>query len=122
MTTEASRGKKISIWVLRVLLAALFLFASSMKITSQPMMVAEFGQVGLGQWFRYFTGALELVGAVALLVPRVSVPGALLLLLVDIGAFVAQVFALHGDWIHTVVIGALLALLIYLQRERRNPR
>ncbi len=68
MTTEPSRGKKISIWVLRVLLAALFL------------------------------------------------------LLVDIGAFVAQVFALHGDWIHTIVIGLLLALLIYLQRERRNPR
>jgi uncharacterized membrane protein YphA (DoxX/SURF4 family) len=122
MTTEASRGKKISIWALRVLLAALFLFASSMKITSQPMMVAEFGQVGLGQWFRYFTGALELVGAVALLVPRVSILGGLLLLLVDIGAFVAQVFALHGDWIHTIVIGLLLALLIYLQRERVNPR
>jgi len=122
MKTEASRAKTISIWVLRLLLAALFLFASVMKITSQPMMVAEFGQVGLGQWFRYFTGALELVGAVALLVPRVSVLGGLLLLLVDIGAFVAQVFALHGDWIHTIVIGLLLALLIYLQRERVKLR
>jgi putative oxidoreductase len=41
--------KVIGLWVMRVLMAALFLFASYMKLTSQPMMVAEFDQVGLGQ-------------------------------------------------------------------------
>jgi uncharacterized membrane protein YphA (DoxX/SURF4 family) len=117
MTTATHRGKPIALWGLRILMAALFLFAAFMKLTGQPMMVAEFEQIGLGQWFRYFTGALELLGAVALLVPRVSAIGAVLLLLVDIGAFVAQVGVLHGDWIHTAVIGLLLGLVIYLQRE-----
>lgn len=97
-------------------MAALFLLAAGMKLSGQPMMVAEFGEIGLGQWFRIFTGAVEVIGAVVLLVPAVSPLGALLLLAVDVGAFAAQVSVLHKDWIHTVVIGAVLALLVWLQR------
>lgn len=114
----ASRGKTTLLWILRLLMAALFLFASFMKLTGKPMMVDEFDTIGLGQWFRIFTGSLEAVGGLAILVPSVSVFAAMLLLAVDAGAFVAQVAILHGDWIHTVVIGAILATLIYLQRER----
>lgn len=33
-------------------------------------MVELFNEIGLGQWFRYLTGGLEVVGAVALLIPR----------------------------------------------------
>ena len=113
----ASRSKTIILWSLRVLTAALFLFASFMKLTGQPMMVQEFNTIGLGQWFLYFTGALELVGGIAILVPQVSIFGAMLLLAVDVGALVAQVAILHGDWIHTIVIGAMLGTVIYLQRD-----
>jgi uncharacterized membrane protein YphA (DoxX/SURF4 family) len=112
-----NRATAIAIWVLRVLLGLAFLFFSFMKLSGQPNMVAEFDVVGLGQWFRYFTGGLELIGGLAVLVPRASVIGAILLLIVDAGAFIAQVAILHMDWIHCVVIGALLALLIFLQRS-----
>jgi putative oxidoreductase len=57
-------------------------------------------------------------GGVAILVPSVSVFAVLVLLAVDVGAFVTQVAVLHGDWIHTVVIGAILGTLIHLQRDR----
>ncbi len=113
-----SRVTTIVIWVLRVLLAALFLMAAFMKLSGQPMMVEEFGTIGLGQGFRYLTGILELIGGIAVLVPAVSVFGALLLLCVDLGAFVTQAFVLHGDVIHTIVIALLLLVLIYLQRGR----
>ena len=43
---------------------------------------------------------------------------ALVLLAVDAGAFITQIAVLHGDWIHTVVIGAILGTVIYLQRDR----
>jgi hypothetical protein len=33
------------------------------------MMVESFDRIGLGQWFRIVTGLVEIVGAVALLVP-----------------------------------------------------
>jgi len=81
----------IGIWVLRVLLGLAFLLASYMKLSGQPRMVAEFDVVGLGQWFRHFTATLELIGGLAILVPRTSVFGAIVLLMVDLGAFVANV-------------------------------
>jgi len=117
-TLAASRGKTIGLWVLRLLLAALFLFAGLMKLSGQDMMVQEFNVIGWGQWLRYFTGILELVGAIALLVPSVSAFGALILLAVDVGAFFAQLLILHQDVIHTIVIGLLLGGLVYLQRQQ----
>jgi putative oxidoreductase len=107
---------KIVLWMLRILTAALFVFGSFMKLTDSPMTIAEFAVIGLGQWFRYLTGFLELVGSVAILVPVISALGATLLLLVDAGAFFAQLFVLHGDLIHTVVIAVILLAIIYLRR------
>lgn len=119
---EPSRAMTIALWVLRLLMAALFLFASFAKLTSQPQMVESFGLLPVGQWFRYVVGLMELVGGVAVLVPTVSGLGALLLLVVDVGAFFAQILYMHEDWGQTIVIGAILVALIYLQRESIRER
>lgn len=113
--------KVVALWVLRVAVAALFLFAGFSKLTGQPMMIDTFDKVGVGQWFRYVTGLLEVGGGIAVLIPAASVWAACLLLLVDVGAFVAQVAVLHEDWIHTIVIGVVLAAVIYLQTGRLAP-
>jgi len=118
LSKPETRAVTVFTWVLRILLAGVFLSGAVMKLTGAPMMIAEFQQVGLGDWFRYFTGALELGGGVAVLLPAVSPLGAALLLVVDLGACIAQVRVLHQDWIHTIVIGTLLAVLVYLQRAR----
>ena len=60
---------------------------------------------------------IEAAGAIVLLVPSVSVFAAALLMLIDAGALVAQLAVLHGDVIHCLVIGAVLAALIHLQRD-----
>ena len=122
VATHGSRTVTVLTWVLRILVAGVFLPAAAMKLTGAPMMIAEFQQIGLGEWFRVFTGALELIGGVAVLLPAVSPLGAVLLLFVDAGACIAQVRVLHQDWIHTIVIGTLLAALIYLQRARIQVR
>lgn len=93
-----------------------------MKLAGAPMLVAEFDLVGLGQWFRYVTGLLELTGAILLLLPAVSGLGAILLLCVDVGAFFAQIARIHMDWVHTIFIGVLLVALIYLQRHAVRAR
>ena len=115
-TAETGNAATVAIWVLRVLVAALFFFAAYMKLSGQPQMVDEFNMVGLGQWFRIFTGLVEVAGAVLLLIPALSVVGAVILLGVDAGAFVAQLTAIHMDVVHTFVIAAVIALVIYLQR------
>jgi putative oxidoreductase len=113
----SSQMQTIITWVLRVVVAALFLFAGFMKLSGAEQMVQEFATVGLGDWFRIFTGSVEIIGALAVLYPRTTGWGALLLLCVDLGAFVAQVTRIHQDWVHTVVIGAVLVALFYLTRD-----
>ena len=122
--TRAASGRWPAIggWVLKGLLALAFLAAAAMKLTSQPHMVEEFGKLGLGQGFHYFTGALEVVAIALLLWPRASFFGALILLGVCGGAFIAQVGPLHGDLIHVFVLGGLAALAAWLARPGGKAR
>src|ERR1700679_1403158 len=83
-------------WILSALLALIFLSAGSMKLMSRPNMVQEFAQVGLGQWFRYFTGLLEVAGAICMVRPKPSRWGGVVVAAVMSGAVVAHLTALHS--------------------------
>jgi len=82
-------------WLLSVLLAFMFVTFGSLKLAGRPNMVQEFNRVGLGQWLRYFTGALEVIGGVGVLIPRFSRLAALLLAVVLIGAITAHLTVLR---------------------------
>jgi hypothetical protein len=45
-------------------------------------MVEDFTQIGIGQWFRYLTGILEVSEAMAVLIPKFRFCGALLMAVV----------------------------------------
>ncbi|MEQ3553511.1 DoxX family protein [Pseudonocardia nematodicida] len=74
MTTATTRTRPraatVALWVLQVLLAAVFVMAAIPKITGDPVAVAGFDLLGLGMPGMYVVGWLEIAGAVALLVPR----------------------------------------------------
>jgi hypothetical protein len=55
-----------------------------------------FAQIGLGQSLRYLVGALELAGAIGLLVPRLAGVAALGLAGVMVGAVLTQVLILDS--------------------------
>ena len=80
---SGSTGKIINVglWILQIGAAGMFLMVSFFKLSGDPRMVGLFDAIGLGQWFRYLTGSLEVLGAVLLLVPRLSGLGASLLVL-----------------------------------------
>jgi putative oxidoreductase len=103
-------------WVLCLLLAVFFLMIGGMKLLGKPIMVREFEQVGLGQWFRYFTGTLEVIGAVGLLVPKFSRWAALLLAVVMAGALVAHFTVLHSPPTAALIMLALAVLIAWLRR------
>ena len=105
-------------WALRILAAALFGLAAAAKLGGHPMMVAEFDKIGLGQGFRYFTGAVEAAGALMVLWPRTVLPGALVLLGICAGALAAQLGPLKGDIIHVFVFAAPVAATAWLNRPR----
>jgi putative oxidoreductase len=82
------------LWVVQVVLASQFVMAGLMKLSGNPVMVEMFGDIGAGQWLRYLVGALEVAGALGLLVPRLCGPAALGLVALMAGAIVTNLFVL----------------------------
>ena len=115
---RTTKAKTIGFWVLKIVLGLMFVGGAIFKLTGAAAAVAEFDLVGLGQWFRYFTAACEIIGAVLLVWPRTTLYGAILLAAVCIGAFVAQWQILHGDVIHTIVFTAILGAIAWAHRDQ----
>jgi uncharacterized membrane protein YphA (DoxX/SURF4 family) len=99
--------RTIVTWVLTIMLAAAFCGAGGAKLTGAPMMVHEFELLGLPLWFMYVTGTLELIGAIALLVPRTAGIAAALIVCIMLGALLGHLT--HGQF---AMIGAPVVLLI----------
>jgi putative oxidoreductase len=91
------RAALIGLWVVQVALAAMFLMAGGSKLAGAPQMVALFGTLGVGQWFRYVTGSIEVASAVALLVPALAPFGAVALVATMAGAVVIHLFVIGGS-------------------------
>ena len=114
--SQPSLPQAIPGWILSLLLALIFLAAGSMKLMSRPIAVQEFAQVGLGQWFRYFTGILEVAGAICMLVPPLSRWGAVVLAAVMSGAVVAHLTALHSPPTLPAILLVMVLAATWLRR------
>jgi uncharacterized membrane protein YphA (DoxX/SURF4 family) len=66
------RIANVGLWTLQVLLAAVFAFSAFGKLTAEAQNVAGFEAMGLGTTGMYIIGALELAGAIAMFVPRLT--------------------------------------------------
>lgn len=88
--------KRYVILGVRVGLAAIFLMAGWAKLSGNPMMVQVFATVGLGQWFRYLTGGLEVAGGMGLLNHHTSGPAAAGLAAIMVGAVLTHQVLLGG--------------------------
>jgi uncharacterized membrane protein YphA (DoxX/SURF4 family) len=78
-----------------------------------------FGKVGIGQWFRYFTGSLEVVCAILLLIPRTSAIAAVLLALIMAGAVATHLFILRDGY--ATFFPAFTLLLLVVVAWKRTP-
>jgi putative oxidoreductase len=111
--SKSRRGVNIALWALQVLLAAAFLMAGASKLAGAEMMVGQFEAIGLGQWFRYLTGSLEVVAAILLLIPRRSGYGALLLIPIMLGAAATHVVVFKNSPAVPLVLLALAAVVAW---------
>jgi len=112
------RALTVVLWALQIASAAMFLFSGTLKLTGAPMMVQLFAAIGLGQWFRYFTGGLEVISAVLLLVPSLARFGALALAVTMVGAILTHVFIVGGS--PAVPIALLVATTTIAWARRRD--
>lgn len=110
-----SRARNIAAWLLQGLLAIAFLAAAAAKLAAVPMMVADFEQIGLGQGFRIVTAIVEIIGALALLLPGTTVLGALWLSATMVGATAAHLLRLHTSPAPALVLLTLLLVVAWLR-------
>jgi putative oxidoreductase len=93
-----------ALWLTQIGLAAMFMLVGGLKLTGAPQLVALFDAIGIGQWFRYVTGSIEVVSAVALLVPGWAAFGALLLIPTMVGAVITHLFIVGGSAVPATVL------------------
>ena len=117
---SGSTGKiiNVALWILQIGAAGMFLMVGFFKLSGDPRMVGLFDAIGVGQWFRYVTGSLEVLGAVLLLVPRLSGLGALLLVGVMLGAVPTHLFVVGGSPLSAIILLIVTGVTAWGRRQR----
>ena len=121
MPEGISRGRTVVVWIASILLAVVFLSEGAAKFRESRLWVQMFDQIGLGQWFRYFTGVVEVSGAVLLLVPAMRMWGALLLACTMCGALMVHAFV-TGIGRPTLGVVLLLSALVAIGFDAKRRR
>jgi putative oxidoreductase len=106
------------LWALKILAGLAFLAAGLAKLAGAAMMVGTFDAIGVGQWFRYVTGIIEVAGAIALFVPGFQAIGALFLGATMVGAVLAHLFILGPSAVPAIILGIISAIILWRHRDQ----
>ena len=119
-SASGSTAKIVNVvmWVLQIAAAGMFLMVGFLKLSGNPQLVGLFAAIGLGQWFRYLTGTLEVLGAFLLLIPRLSGLGALMLFGVMIGAVITHLFIVGGSPLMAIILLVVTGVVAWGRRQR----
>ena len=113
------RAANVALWTLQVLTAAVFVFAALPKITADPMAVAGFAMMGIGPGGMLTIGLLELAGAIAMFIPRLTGLAALCQVALMIGA-VTTTLAYFGPSMVALPAAVLVVVAIIAYARRRS--
>jgi putative oxidoreductase len=109
--------RRIAVWVVSVLLTVVFLMAGAMKLLGKA--AGMFEHWGYPAWFSYAVGAVEVVSAALLLIPKAASLGGAALAVVMAGAIFTHIRS--NEWNHVpgvVVLLVLAAIIAYARREQ----
>jgi putative oxidoreductase len=117
---SGSTGKitNVVLWILQIAAAGMFLIVGFLKLSGNPQLVGLFEAIGIGQWFRYLTGALEVGGAILLLIPRTSGLGALMLAGVMACAVMTHLFIVGGSPLGAIILFVVTTIVALGRRQR----
>jgi putative oxidoreductase len=115
LATVETRGRQdvLISWILRLGVAGVFLSVGASKFDAHSYWVKLFNQIGWGDWFRYLTGILQVIGAVLVIVPRTFLIGIGILACTMLGAaavWIVKFGALANAIIPAAVLVALVAI------------
>jgi putative oxidoreductase len=122
ITTESNSASpealNIALWLMQVGVAGMFFMAGGNKLLGNPQMVGLFEAIGIGQWFRYVTGSLEVIGALLILIPAYSGVGGLLLTGVMGGALATHLFIIGGSPTLAIILFVASLIVAFGRRDR----
>lgn len=97
--------------VLPIPFGLLFVYIGWTKFDTHSMWVQVFDRIGLGQWFRYVTGAIQIAGGLLLIPPRTRIAGGALITCTMLGAAVVDLFVINAGPLAIVplVLGGIAA-------------
>jgi putative oxidoreductase len=133
------RRQLIALECTELALAGVFFLVGGAKLIGRPDMVELFRSIGFGQWLRYVTGTIEVVGAAFLVVPLASGASAVALGTVMVSATLIELFVLRRPPIAALACLSAHAYVAWVRlvhrsesirngapratkRERRAPR
>jgi len=92
MGREPQSSDAATVWAIRISVALVFFLTGIDKFLpgSSIYWIHVFGLIGLGQWFRYFTGVVEAIGGLLFLIPAATKSGAAILGMTMVGAMIVQ--------------------------------
>ena len=108
---RVNAAKSAAVWVLKVVLAAVFLFFGIQKLLGGTAWVELFAMAAYPEWFRMVVGIIEAVGGVALLIPALASYAAIALAVVMFGATFTQLVS-GGGWGALASLALLVALVV----------
>ena len=116
--TTTSRAANVGLWTLQVLLAVVYAFSAFGKLTAEAQNVAGFEAMGLGNTGMYIIGALELAGAIAMFVPRLTGLAALCFVALMTGAVILTAMTGGGALVAIpATVGVLAAVVAWGRRD-----
>jgi putative oxidoreductase len=123
MTSQTTgKARSIITWILRILLGVTFLGIGVEKVTGTMETIPFFDAIGWGQWFRYFSGALDIAGALLVFVPRWTSVGAFIITCtVGLGTYLCYAKALFNP-MFPLILTLLAALLVWLAWKPKSAR
>jgi putative oxidoreductase len=111
--TDSEPSKPIGDWAVRGGVTVFFVVFGMEKFSSDPgsHWVNLFAQIGAGVWFRYFTGVVEVLGGLLVLIPRTALIGLAVLACTMAGAVVILAFVV-GEPGSSIFPGIFLITLV----------
>jgi hypothetical protein len=110
--TEISKSRKITAWVIAVLLTALFFFSSAGKLFLHP---EQMGQMHLANW-RIIIAIGEIASALIFLFPKTNIYGILLL-----SSYMGGAIIIHMTSGLSIVMPSVVLIFVWIVGFLRNP-
>jgi putative oxidoreductase len=107
-----------ALWLPRIAISGFLLLSGFARLGGVQEMVQLYQAIGLGEWLRYLTGAVEVVAAIFIVIPSRNGIGVLLATAIMAADTAEHIFVLGRIPGLPAVLFAVALIVIYVTRHR----